>query len=225
MPQQAETCQDPRNAPLNSLQGGAESVQLVAASHLFLSFKLLGALKGWTQTMTGECLAAFWLLCPSKDLCSLPGGPRKCTAYPMLPPHRFRSVAPLLCLQRGPGQSGVCSKPLCARCLVTVMLAQQQCKPATACREALDSGEYAAAFWLCAQCCKSMEDLQRLKVSQQLNHTINKLYEDTLSRLEGALQVACADFQAETYQKARWHSNRTELALKSCPAIWHRHLK
>ena len=74
------------------------------------------------------------------------------------------------------------------------MLAQQQCKPATACREAVDSGEYAAAFWLCAQCCKSMEDLQRLKVSQQLNHTINKLYEDTLSRLEGALQVACADF-------------------------------
>ena len=115
---------------------------------------------------------------------------------------------------------------LCAPdAVLSLMLAQHQCKPATACREAVDSGEYAAAFWLCAQCCKSMEDLQRLKVSQQLNHTINKLYEDTLSRLEGALQVACADFQAESYQKASGTAKQSKMAPELRSAIWLRHLK
>ena len=69
------------------------------------------------------------------------------------------------------------------------------------CRDAQDNGEYAKAFWLCAECCKSMEDVSSLKVSQQLNSTINHLYEETIQRLEGALQSVCNDFHANQYIK------------------------
>ena len=70
-----------------------------------------------------------------------------------------------------------------------------------ACRDAQDNGEYAKAFWLCAECCRTMETVASLKVAQQLNATINQLYEDTISRLEGALQAVCNDFRSEQYMK------------------------
>lgn len=71
------------------------------------------------------------------------------------------------------------------------------------CRGAQDNGEYAKAFWLCAECCKSMEDVASLKVAQHLNSTINQLYEETIQRLEGALQSVCNDFHADQYVKVR----------------------
>ncbi len=148
-----------------------------------------------------KCPAAFWFRGHWKDLCSLPGGPESVQHIQCCPTTDLAEPSPYSACREAL-HSAVCDPPLYTSCYPSVTLAQHQSKPATACREAVDSGEYAAAFWLCAQCCKSMEDLQRLKVSQQLDHTINKLYEDTLSRLEGALQVACADFQAESYQKA-----------------------
>ena len=69
------------------------------------------------------------------------------------------------------------------------------------CREAQDNGEYARAFWLCAECCKSMEDVASLRVAQQLNATINQLYEETIQRLESALQSVCNDFHSKPYLK------------------------
>lgn len=71
------------------------------------------------------------------------------------------------------------------------------------CRGAQDNGEYAKAFWLCAECCKSMENVASLKVAQQLNGTINQLYEETIQRLEGALQSVCNDFHANQYVKVK----------------------
>ena len=44
------------------------------------------------------------------------------------------------------------------------------CSPALLlCREAQEEGEYAEAFWLCAQCIKSMEELgEGLRGGQQV---------------------------------------------------------
>ena len=49
-----------------------------------------------------------------------------------------------------------------------------------------------------------MEEVASLKVAQQLNSTINQLYEETIQRLEGALQSVCNDFHANQYIKVRW---------------------
>ena len=46
-----------------------------------------------------------------------------------------------------------------------------------------------------------MEDVASLKVAQQLNSTINQLYEETIQRLEGAMQSVCNDFHANQYVK------------------------
>lgn len=48
-----------------------------------------------------------------------------------------------------------------------------------------------------------MEEVASLKVAQQLNSTINQLYEETIQRLEGALQSVCNDFHANQYVKVR----------------------
>ncbi|KAK9823710.1 hypothetical protein WJX72_004829 [[Myrmecia] bisecta] len=78
---------------------------------------------------------------------------------------------------------------------------QQASQLQAALKEAQDNCEYAAAFWLCAQCCKSLEALHELRVVADLNLTVNKLYEDTIHRLESALQAVCADFKPEAYTK------------------------
>ena len=77
-------------------------------------------------------------------------------------------------------------------------------------RDAQDNGEYARAFWLCAECCRSMEDVASLKVAQQLNATINQLYEETIQRLEAALQSVCNDFHSKQYLKVRPSYNRVD---------------
>lgn len=82
------------------------------------------------------------------------------------------------------------------------------------CREAQDNGDYARAFWLCASCCRTMQSVASLKVAQQLNATINHLYEDTISRLEGALQSVCNDFRHEQYTKVG--VSQAEQSLACC---------
>ena len=46
-----------------------------------------------------------------------------------------------------------------------------------------------------------MENVAALKVAQQLNATINQLYEETIQRLEAALQSVCNDFHSKQYVK------------------------
>ena len=56
-------------------------------------------------------------------------------------------------------------------------------------------------FWLCAQCCQSMESLAELRVAEQTNITINRLYEETTQRLETALQAVCTEFRPDRFCK------------------------
>ncbi len=69
------------------------------------------------------------------------------------------------------------------------------------CRESLDNGEYAGAFWLCAETCQALEPLQHLRAAQQLEMTVNRLYADCLGQLESALATACSDFTPALYAK------------------------
>lgn len=68
-------------------------------------------------------------------------------------------------------------------------------------KDAQDNGEYARAFYLCAECCKAMEGMSTLKVAHQLNATVNQLYEQTISRLEGAFASVCNDFRQNQYMR------------------------
>ena len=68
-------------------------------------------------------------------------------------------------------------------------------------REAQENGDYAAAFLLCAEGCRLLETLQNLSVTGELFASINRLYADTISRLEAALSSTCADFEASQYCK------------------------
>lgn len=68
-------------------------------------------------------------------------------------------------------------------------------------REAQENGDYAAAFLLCAEGCRLLETLQNLSVTGELFASINRLYADTISRLEAALSSTCADFEALQYCK------------------------
>ena len=72
-----------------------------------------------------------------------------------------------------------------------------------ACREAQENGNYAAAFLLCAEGCRLLETLQNLSVTGELFASVNRLYADTISRLEAALSSTCADFEATHYCKVR----------------------
>ncbi len=46
-----------------------------------------------------------------------------------------------------------------------------------------------------------MEGMSTLKVAHQLNATVNQLYEQTISRLEGAFASVCNDFRQNQYMK------------------------
>ncbi|KAL4422269.1 hypothetical protein ABPG75_008466 [Micractinium tetrahymenae] len=87
--------------------------------------------------------------------------------------------------------------------LLEVLLKLQQANNLQrALKEAQESGEYAEAFWLCAQCTQSMDELgDGLKVAGELTATINRLYSETTQRLEGALAAVCADFRPSHYTK------------------------
>ena len=76
-------------------------------------------------------------------------------------------------------------------------------------RDAQENGEYAACFWLCAECCKHLETLQTLSVTGEIFTSINRLYADTISRLEFALSSTCAEFEAAQYCKARYRLSQS----------------
>lgn len=61
-----------------------------------------------------------------------------------------------------------------------------------------------------------MEDVASLKVAQQLNSTINQLYEETIQRLEGALQSVCNDFHANQYVKVSSACTMSWVCLICC---------
>lgn len=60
-----------------------------------------------------------------------------------------------------------------------------------------------------------MESVASLKVAQQLNGTINQLYAETISRLEGAMQSVCNDFHAGPYMKV-WLGRPVSSLLLAC---------
>ena len=66
-----------------------------------------------------------------------------------------------------------------------------------------EDGDYAHAFWLCVQSGQAMGNLGSLRCAQPLAQNINGLYEETVDRLESALQACCADFKPETLGKVR----------------------
>ncbi|GFH20369.1 uncharacterized protein HaLaN_17478, partial [Haematococcus lacustris] len=68
-------------------------------------------------------------------------------------------------------------------------------------RLAQDSGEYADAILLCVQCFHRVESMQDLKVSAELLSTVQRLYVDTLSKLNTALTAICGAFYPLRYSK------------------------
>lgn len=69
------------------------------------------------------------------------------------------------------------------------------------CRGAQEDGDYARAFWLCVQCGQAMGSMSTLRCAQPLAEIGNALYEDTIERLESALQACCIDFKPDTLCK------------------------
>ena len=67
--------------------------------------------------------------------------------------------------------------------------------PSSCCREAQDDGEFAHALWLCCRCGQAMAALGSLRCAGRLAEQVNALYEDTIARLETALQACCAEFK------------------------------
>jgi hypothetical protein len=68
-------------------------------------------------------------------------------------------------------------------------------------RDAQEAGDFAAAFWLAAQCSRALEALAPLRVTSDLSQGVQQQYEAALQRLEATLLAACADFRAELYTK------------------------
>ena len=69
-------------------------------------------------------------------------------------------------------------------------------------RAAQEEGDYAHAFWLCVQSGQAMGALGALRCAQPLAESVNALYEETIDRLESALQACCTDFKPDTLGKA-----------------------
>lgn len=68
-------------------------------------------------------------------------------------------------------------------------------------RSAQEDADYTTCFWLCAQCCESLENLDDLKAAEELLKSVNKLYEDSLRRMQSALNTICSDFDDSQYCK------------------------
>ena len=69
------------------------------------------------------------------------------------------------------------------------------------CRAAQEEGDYAHALWLCVRCGQALGSLGGLRAAAPLAGAVNVLYEDTIDRLEAALQACCADFKPDTLCK------------------------
>ena len=68
-------------------------------------------------------------------------------------------------------------------------------------RAAQEDGDYAHAFWLCVQCGQAMSGAGALRCAQPLADRVNALYEETINRLELAMQACCKDFKPDTLCK------------------------
>ena len=68
-------------------------------------------------------------------------------------------------------------------------------------RAAQEDGDYAHAFWLCVRCGQAMSGASALRCAQPLADRVNALYEETIDRLELALQACCKDFKPDTLCK------------------------
>ena len=75
------------------------------------------------------------------------------------------------------------------------------CEGKASCRAAQEDGDYAHAFWLCVQSGQAMGSVGMLRCAQPLAESVNTLYEETIDRLESALQASCADFKPDTLGK------------------------
>lgn len=70
-------------------------------------------------------------------------------------------------------------------------------------RAAQEEGNYAHAFWQCVQCGQALGALGALCCAAPLMEGVNALYEETIDRLEAALQAVCADFKPDTLCRVR----------------------
>lgn len=68
-------------------------------------------------------------------------------------------------------------------------------------KAAQEEEHYGEAILLCVECFQGVESLGHLEVSQELAGTVQRLYYETLQRLDAALQQVCGEFDAEKYGK------------------------
>ena len=71
----------------------------------------------------------------------------------------------------------------------------------TLCRAAAEEADFTTCFWLCAQCCDSLEKLGPLTAADELQRSVNKAYQDSERRMHAALATVCADFDDARYCK------------------------
>lgn len=68
-------------------------------------------------------------------------------------------------------------------------------------RKAQESSDHGAAILLCVECFQGVDSLAGYRVAEELKGTVQRLYVDTLQRLDGALQNVCASFEPQEYSK------------------------
>ncbi|GIL58297.1 hypothetical protein Vafri_13375 [Volvox africanus] len=68
-------------------------------------------------------------------------------------------------------------------------------------KKSQEIGEYGDAIMTCVQCFQGLESLTQLTVSGELRATVQRLYLDTLRRMDTALTNICAEFDPEKYAK------------------------
>ncbi|MEW5316011.1 MAG: hypothetical protein WDW38_007404 [Sanguina aurantia] len=68
-------------------------------------------------------------------------------------------------------------------------------------KRAQERGDYGEAILLCVQCFQGVDSLRELTLSTELRATIQRLYVNTLSKLDGALTNICSEFDPDKYTK------------------------
>lgn len=68
-------------------------------------------------------------------------------------------------------------------------------------RKAQESGDYGEAIMLCIECFKGVSTLSDLTVSEELRGTVQRLYVETLTKLDTALTNNCGEFNPVEYSR------------------------
>ncbi|KXZ47615.1 hypothetical protein GPECTOR_34g774 [Gonium pectorale] len=68
-------------------------------------------------------------------------------------------------------------------------------------KKSQELGEYGDAIMTCIQCFQGVDTLRQLTVSSELRATVQRLYVDTLRRMDGALANICSEFDPDKYTK------------------------